>query len=190
MPRSLGGSVSDGPSFNEWLRTELKARRMSQRLLAERSGVNHSTVSRIVNGERVPRLDTATKLTRELGNMAERDRISTGAPLLVSHPTARVEEALRADALLSESQVRRIMECYLALRIRHLPTGNDAPMLRSVRPVARGQLGPRSAGRRGVVDGVPCDFDVLHGSGRRRCSLVPVCRTDEDSRIVSSLAWC
>lgn len=130
---SAGDGVSAGPSFSEWLRTQLKARRMSQRLLAERSGVDHSTISRIVSGERTPRLDTATKLTRELGSVAERDSISTASPLPGNHPTARVEHALRADGLLSESQVRQVMEHYLSLRLRR-PAGNDAPMLRSVRP--------------------------------------------------------
>jgi transcriptional regulator with XRE-family HTH domain len=33
-------------AFNEWLRVELRARRMSQRQLAQRSGVAHSTISR------------------------------------------------------------------------------------------------------------------------------------------------
>ena len=33
-------------------------------------------------------------------------------------PTARVEYALRADELLSEPQVRQIMEYYLAVRMR------------------------------------------------------------------------
>ncbi len=136
--RDSNGSDSAGASFSEWLRTQLKARRMSQRLLAERSGVDHSTISRIVSGERTPRLDTAAKLTRELGGVAERDRISTGAPPPGSHPTARVEEALRADALLSESQVRQVMEYYLAARIRRIPAGSDAPMLRSVRQLERG----------------------------------------------------
>ena len=37
-----------------------------------------------------------------------------------SHPTARVEYALRADDLLNEPQVRQVMEYYLALRMRRL----------------------------------------------------------------------
>jgi len=35
-----------------------------------------------------------------------------------TNPTARVEYALRADELLSEPQVRQIMEYYLAVRMR------------------------------------------------------------------------
>ena len=34
------------------------------------------------------------------------------------NPTARVEYALRADEMLSEPQVRQIMEYYLAVRMR------------------------------------------------------------------------
>ena len=64
---------------------------------------------------------TATKLARGLREL--RDDADTPAYLgLVSsgttNPTARVEYALRADDLLSEPQVRQIMEYYLAVRMR------------------------------------------------------------------------
>ena len=49
-----------------------------------------------------------------------RHRRSTSAwsPSGATNPTARVEYALRADELLSEPQVRQIMEYYLAVRMR------------------------------------------------------------------------
>src|SRR5215207_5278329 len=69
----------------------------------------------------MPSLGTATKLARGLREL--RDDADTPAYLgLVSsgttNPTARVEYALRADDLLSEPQVRQIMEYYLAVRMR------------------------------------------------------------------------
>jgi transcriptional regulator with XRE-family HTH domain len=111
----------NGRAFNEWLRGQLKAKKMSQRQLAQQSGVDHSTISRLIRGDRMPSLGTATKLARGLREL--RDDADTPAYLgLVSsgttNPTARVEYALRADDLLSEPQVRQIMEYYLAVRVR------------------------------------------------------------------------
>jgi transcriptional regulator with XRE-family HTH domain len=111
----------NGRAFNEWLRAQLKAKKMSQRQLAQQSGVDHSTISRLIRGDRMPSLGTATKLARGLREL--REDADTPAYLgLVSsttqNPTARVEYALRADDLLSEAQVRQIMEYYLAVRMR------------------------------------------------------------------------
>ena len=111
----------NGRAFNEWLRGQLKAKKMSQRQLAQQSGVDHSTISRLIRGDRMPSLGTATKLARGLREL--RDDADTPAYLgLVSsgttNPTARVEYALRADEALSEAQVRQVMEYYLAVRMR------------------------------------------------------------------------
>jgi transcriptional regulator with XRE-family HTH domain len=111
----------NGRAFNEWLRGQLKAKKMSQRQLAQQSGVDHSTISRLIRGDRMPSLGTATKLARGLREL--RDDADTPAYLgLVSsgttNPTARVEYALRADDMLTEAQVRQIMEYYLAVRMR------------------------------------------------------------------------
>ena len=114
-------TTQNGRAFNEWLRAQLKAKKMSQRQLAQQSGVDHSTISRLIRGDRMPSLGTATKLARGLREL--RDDADTPAYLgLVAagpaNPTARVEYALRADELLSEPQVRQIMEYYLAVRMR------------------------------------------------------------------------
>jgi transcriptional regulator with XRE-family HTH domain len=111
----------NGRAFNEWLRAQLKAKKMSQRQLAQQSGVDHSTISRLIRGDRMPSLGTATKLARGLREL--RDDADTPAYLGMvtsgtTNPTARVEYALRADELLSEAQVRQIMEYYLAVRMR------------------------------------------------------------------------
>jgi hypothetical protein len=41
---SAGSPGPAGTSFNRWLEVQLKARRLTQRQLAHKSGVNHSTV--------------------------------------------------------------------------------------------------------------------------------------------------
>ena len=53
-------------SFNSWLRGQLKEKKMRQRQLALQSGVDHSTISRLIKGDRMPSLGTATKLARGL----------------------------------------------------------------------------------------------------------------------------
>ena len=103
-------TTQNGRAFNEWLRTQLKAKKMSQRQLAQQSGVDHSTISRLIRGDRMPSLGTATKLARGLREL--RDDADTTQYLGVvgsanMNPTARVEYSLRADELLSEAQVRR-----------------------------------------------------------------------------------
>ena len=143
----------NGRAFNEWLRAQLKAKKMSQRQLAQQSGVDHSTISRLIRGDRMPSLGTATKLARGLREL--RDDADTPQYLgLVAagatNPTARVEYALRADDLLSEPQVRQIMEYYLAVRMRRFgrafqptetPTNRpgDRTIARS-QPVANGPV--------------------------------------------------
>ena len=114
-------TTDNGRAFNEWLRAQLKAKKMSQRQLAQQSGVDHSTISRLIRGDRMPSLGTATKLARGLREI--HDDADTGAALSVvsmrpQNPTARVEYALRADEALTEPQVRQIMEYYLAVRVR------------------------------------------------------------------------
>jgi transcriptional regulator with XRE-family HTH domain len=114
-------TMASAPPFNQWLRGQLRARRMSQRQLAAQTGVNHSTISRLVRGTRTPSLETATRLARGLREVASEsdtpvyfDRLAS-AP---AHPAARVEYALRADEALSEDEVRRLMALYIAVRQR------------------------------------------------------------------------
>jgi transcriptional regulator with XRE-family HTH domain len=117
---------TNGRAFNEWLRSQLKAKKMSQRQLAQQSGVDHSTISRLVRGDRMPSLGTATKLARGLRELGENDDGPQYLGLIgggVQNPTARVEYALRADEALTEPQVRQVMEYYLAVRMRRLTGG-------------------------------------------------------------------
>ena len=126
----------NGRPFNEWLRAQLKAKKMSQRQLAQASGVDHSTISRLVRGDRTPSLGTATKLARGLRELRDDADAPQYLGLVTSsatvNPTARVEYALRADEALNEPQVRQIMEYYLAVRMRRYARPVATPS--SVRP--------------------------------------------------------
>jgi transcriptional regulator with XRE-family HTH domain len=169
----------NGRAFNEWLRAQLKAKKMSQRQLAQQSGVDHSTISRLIRGDRMPSLGTATKLARGLREL--RDDADTPQYLgLVAagatNPTARVEYALRADDLLNEPQVRQIMEYYLAVRMRRFgraypaaeasPERNERPMGRPNQSSAMGASSGSSANP--VVAGVSATprLGVVRGGGR------------------------
>jgi transcriptional regulator with XRE-family HTH domain len=105
--------------FNLWLRRQLRERRMSQRQLAHLSGVNHSTISRLLAGDRIPSLETATKLARALRvpneDIATELGFVTAQPAL---PMQRVEAALRGDEGLDDTDVRELMEAYIARRRR------------------------------------------------------------------------
>src|SRR4026209_1928934 len=111
----------NGRAFNEWLRAQLKAKKMSQRQLAQQSGVDHSTISRLIRGARMPSRGAAAKLARGLRELREDADTAQYLGLVTAgamNPTARFEYALRADDMLSEPQVRQIMEYYLAVRMR------------------------------------------------------------------------
>jgi transcriptional regulator with XRE-family HTH domain len=162
-----------GRPFNEWLRAQLKAKKMSQRQLAQASSVDHSTISRLVRGDRTPSLGTATKLARGLREI----RDDADAPQylgLVSggttmNPTARVEYALRADDALGEAQVRQVMEYFLAVRMRRyarpvppttrstLPTYPPMPARQGVTALAS-VVGGSPAPDRGMLSARPSSF--------------------------------
>jgi transcriptional regulator with XRE-family HTH domain len=123
--RASGGWA--GPlMFNVWLRRQLRERRMSQRQLAMLAGINHSAISRIVNGHASPTLETATKLVHALRMEWTGDQIATYFDLLPEStllPTQRVESALRGDGTLGDVEVRAIMQHYLALRAHRKRAG-------------------------------------------------------------------
>jgi transcriptional regulator with XRE-family HTH domain len=153
-------TTQNGRAFNEWLRAQLKAKKMSQRQLAQQSGVDHSTISRLIRGDRMPSLGTATKLARGLRELRDDADTPQYLGLVASgstNPTARVEYALRADELLTEAQVRQIMEYYLAVRMRRYGrtfaegSSNTGPGERPRdRPMGASGVGGRPMGATGM----------------------------------------
>lgn len=117
-PASCSGAATT--SFSEWLRVQLRSRRMSQRHLASRSGVSHATISRILREHREPNLDTAMSLARVLLELSSQSDAEHYVALLSGiggfTSPKRVEHALRADESLDEVRIRRIMDYYLSIR--------------------------------------------------------------------------
>ena len=101
-------------AFSDWLRRELKVRRMTQRQLAVRSGIDHSTISRLVTNDRNPSLGTVLSLSRALGGLPP--DAADWRQHSQRHPVTHVEHALRGDDRLGERDVRQLMTQYLALR--------------------------------------------------------------------------
>src|SRR5438270_3441277 len=95
-------TTQNGRAFNEWLRAQLKVKKMSQRQLAQQSGVDHSTISRLIRGDRMPSLGTATKLARGLREL--RDDADTPQYL-----------RLRSEEHTSELQSQSNLVCRLLL---------------------------------------------------------------------------
>jgi transcriptional regulator with XRE-family HTH domain len=122
----VGGGWASGLVFNLWLGRQLRERRITQRQLAARSGVDHSTISRLLRQDRQPSLTTATKLVKALRRVGGEDvEPETAAyfertPEESVFPARRVELALRADEQLDDEQVRRLMAIYLDARRTHL----------------------------------------------------------------------
>ena len=62
----LPSRITEG-DFGGWVRDAMAERRISQRALAMRSGINHSTISRLIAGRHMPSLATAIALIKILG---------------------------------------------------------------------------------------------------------------------------
>ena len=147
----VGLTSSTAGTFNTWLQSQLHARKLTQRQLAHKSGVDHSTISRLLREDRMPSLRTATLLVRGLDvpvGAATSDGRTFGR---ASSRAAGVEYALRSDEMLSEAQVREIMHVYLAARLRHVRRAAAAPQASTRRapvpivvqvPALRSRSGP------------------------------------------------
>jgi len=92
--------MSETDEFTTWLKARLASRRISQRQLARRSGVDHSTISRLLKGQRRPTRDTERKLGLVLGLGSDR----------------KVAAVLRRDPGLADEDVADIVSYYLAIR--------------------------------------------------------------------------
>ena len=57
----------DAAHFRGWLAAEMRQRAMSQRMLAGRSGVDHSSISRLLSAGRSPSMETMVRLAAALG---------------------------------------------------------------------------------------------------------------------------
>lgn len=109
-------SISTLPTdlFRAWLASRIAARGFSHGQLALRSGIDRSTVGRILNGERRPTLDTAVRLVGALDADAMPHLFVRLGRL--GDPAIRVEHAVRDDPHLSDANAAKLLRCYRQLR--------------------------------------------------------------------------
>lgn len=127
----LGQPLVDG--FADYLRRELAARRWSVRYLGVRSGVNHSTISRLLNANRTPSLQTVLRLQQAF---AERDQRRVEATQSQFDPMQRVADALAADPALDARGIAHILHYYRRVRTDHLPVSTERGVAPEVRRIA------------------------------------------------------
>lgn len=92
--------------FRRWMCAVMAERRMTQRMLAMRSGVDHSTISRIASGERIPSLHTAQRVAAALDHPM---------PLTIA-PVERMRHAIMTAPDLGPDQREQLFRSYLRLR--------------------------------------------------------------------------
>ena len=111
--RARGFDATPTDQLRLSLTNHARARGLSHAQLALRAGVDRSTVTRFLRGERSPTLDTAVRFARIL---------DAAMPAFLARlarmddAEARVEQALREDPRLSEAQLAEVMDRYTAVR--------------------------------------------------------------------------
>jgi len=100
--------------FREWLARKIAMRGLSHAQLALHSGVDRSTVGRILAGDRSPSLDTAVRLVGAIDDAAL-PAVFTRFARQGDHHN-RIARALREDPQLSEDAASRLLRCYRELR--------------------------------------------------------------------------
>ena len=87
-PRVLAGD------FGGWLRDAMRARRISTRMLAVRTGLDHTTIYRLTTENRQPTLTTAVALFRILAMQPQIVPTTNARPRLVTGEQTQHGEAL------------------------------------------------------------------------------------------------
>jgi transcriptional regulator with XRE-family HTH domain len=103
--------MADEDDFGAWIRTRLTLRGLSQRQLSARTGVHHSTISRLLRGEHQVSLRTALVIQAALAR-DEDDRYVSGPDPL--HPAALFTK-LRSDGRLSDHEIAAVVRLYARL---------------------------------------------------------------------------
>ena len=115
--------------FATWLARELATRKLSKRGVAALCGVDHSTISRLLAGNRQPSLDTVRRIVAGLNAGAPMPTLAVNPG---NDPSTRISRALHSDPVLTTADVHELMVAYNATRRRRLHSGLDVPKLRKV----------------------------------------------------------
>jgi transcriptional regulator with XRE-family HTH domain len=117
-------TTSGSTRFRAYLVAEMRRRRWTQRYLAARSGVDHSTISRILTQTRSPSLETVERLRDALrGGSVGGSHDSTGLPATVR----AMADALMADPRMDPDRINEVIDFYVQVRTRHRLVGGFTP---------------------------------------------------------------
>jgi len=97
--------------FDAWLAAELERAGLSPVRLARLSGVHRSTISRLLHGQRRPRVETATRIAVAIASLRPHDGDERRTDVV-----ARVRHELAADPTLRPQDVNRVMTRYVRQR--------------------------------------------------------------------------
>ena len=118
FPADRRRSTTLAENFGEHLRRELRARNWTIRYFALRSGVDHSTISRLMKGQREPTLATAIRLDAALhGPSPSADPGIPGRGASFD-PLDRIGAALSEDPVLDRRSVDEVLRYYQHVRSR------------------------------------------------------------------------
>jgi transcriptional regulator with XRE-family HTH domain len=117
-PADSRGLTAIAESYGQHLRRELRARNWTLRYCALRSGVDHTTISRLVRGTRVPSLETARRLDEAFDGPAGSLGPARGTDSAAVDPLKRLADALKHDPALDRHSVDRVLRYYAHIRSR------------------------------------------------------------------------
>ena len=103
-----GPGSSEQADFVSWLQFHMRERRLTQRMIAARAGLDHSTISRLLSGDRAPTWATVELLASALGVDPPMRRETS--------PVTRVVNAITSDPALGAPDRFRLVSLYLAMR--------------------------------------------------------------------------
>lgn len=140
IPIGATAPISSEHTFGAYLRRELEARGWSVRYLALRSGVNHSTISRLLHG-RSPKLETLRRLQDVLMSQTARASMEIEGDDWLTDPVRAVAAALAHDPLLDPQRADEVLRYYLARRVSAAPhfQPERLPPAASIRRIRNGQ---------------------------------------------------
>ena len=132
--------ATGGTRFRAYLELELRRRNWTQRQLAARSGVDHSTISRILTQTRSPRLETVERLRDALrGETLRARREWADLPSAVR----TISAILAGDPRMDPQRVNEVIEFYVAARARR----QQPPVLTPTPTIRRVSARPESLAR-------------------------------------------
>jgi transcriptional regulator with XRE-family HTH domain len=103
--------MADEDNFGAWMRNRLKSRALSQRQLAAKTGVHHSTISRLLRGDQHASLRTVLLVQAALAGDQVDGHVKGSDPL---QPVA-LFRMLQSDGLLSDVEIGAIVRLYARL---------------------------------------------------------------------------